>query len=248
MALYDGEEWGLRGSRALVDDLVRPEGLAVGGCGPVVHLHDLVAVVNLDAPSAIASDLQDPVRSATGALLPLFSWRALVASEEPTVAALLTSTMAAAGVLGLPVTAAIAGPLNGGVGRTDARWFHEAGIPIAWPVVGYPEYHTEADRLETVDPVDLANVTAGAVALVRALDTATIGRVGGSLADPGTGAVTTGGTCAATRVASGGAVAPAATVPPAAAGAGTIPATGGSVPLPLAGLALAVALGARARA
>ena len=161
VALYDGEEWGLLGSEALTTDLARPEGLAIGTCGPVVHLHDVVAVVNLDAPSAIASDVLGHVRDVSGVLVPLVSYRVLVSSEEPTVTALLASTMTSAGVLGLPVTAEIAGPLNGGVGRTDAHWFHEAGIPIAWPVAGYPEYHTEADRTETVDPVDLANVATG---------------------------------------------------------------------------------------
>src|SRR5690606_20723881 len=87
---------------------------------------------------------------------------------------------------GLPIPVAVADPLNGGVSRTDVRWFHDAGIPAAWPVVGYPEYHTTADTLDVVDPADLERVTAGAVALVRALSTASVGRLPGStLAAPG---------------------------------------------------------------
>jgi hypothetical protein len=241
VALYDGEEWGLRGSRAFVDDLSRPEGLAIGACGPVVHLHDLVAVVNLDVPSAIASELQAPLRDATGLLLPLVSWRVLVASEEPTVAALLAATMAAAGVVGLPATAELAEPINGGVRRSDTRWFHEAGIPIAWPVVGYPEYHTEADRLETIDPVDLTNVTTGAVSLVRALEGVPIARLPGSvLAAPGTGATGTAASCVATTTTT-------ATDPAAGEGpAGAIPATGRGVALAPAAALLLVALALRA--
>ena len=230
VALYDGEEWGLLGSRALGRDLARAEGLAIGTCGPVVHLHDVVAVVNLDAPSAIASDVLGVVRDISGVLVPLVSYRVLVSSEEPTVAALLTSTMTTAGVLGLPVTAGLANVLNSGMQRSDGRVFHEAGIPVAWPVAGYPEYHTEADVTEAVDPTDLANVATGAVALVRAMDTAEIGRIGGSLQAPGSSAVSA--TCAAAP----------STTAIVATGGRTIPATGRAMPLLPAVLALGLAL------
>jgi Zn-dependent M28 family amino/carboxypeptidase len=232
VALYDGEEWGLRGSRALTRDLARPEGVAVGPCGPTVHLDDVVAVVNLDAPSGVASDVLGGVGDLLGQPVSLVSYRVLVFSEEPTVAALLATTSFANGVLGLPIPVTVANPVNGGVDRTDAKWWHEAGIPAAWTVVGYPEYHTTADTLEVVDPADLERVTAGAVDLVRALSTATIGRLDGSgLGPPGSSAFP-----------------PRPCGPPAGAavqvaGAGELPATGHRVPVgPALGL-LAVALG-----
>ncbi|MDQ2651071.1 MAG: M28 family peptidase, partial [Actinomycetota bacterium] len=189
VALYDAEEWGLRGSKVLAEDLASPTGLGAGPCGRTVRLDDIVAVVNLDAPSAPASDVLGGVPPPLDELANLVSYRVLVFSEEPTVTALLTTTSFANGVLGLPIPVAVADPLNGGVSRTDVRWFHEAGIPAAWPVVGYPEYHTTADTLEVVDPADLERVTAGAVDLVRALSTASIGRLPGStLAAPGASA------------------------------------------------------------
>ncbi len=232
VALYDGEEWGLLGSRALAHDLARPEGLAIEACGPVVHLHDIVAVANFDASSAIASDVLGVVRDVSGVLVPLVSYRVLVSSEEPTVAALLASTMTTAGVLGLPVTAGLANVLNSGMQRSDGRMFHEAGIPVAWPVAGYPEYHTEADVTEAVDPTDLANVATGAVALVRAMGAAEIGRIGGSLAAPGSSPATASCT---------GADPSTSTVAAVTTGRGTIPATGRGIPLVPAALALGLA-------
>src|SRR5690606_17583109 len=129
VALYDGEEWGLRGSKVLAEDLASPAGLGTGPCGRTVRLDDIVAVVNLDAPSAPASDVLGGVPPPLDELANLVSYRVLVFSEEPTVAALLTTTSFANGVLGLPIPVAVADPLNGGVSRTDVRWFHEAGIP-----------------------------------------------------------------------------------------------------------------------
>jgi hypothetical protein len=191
VALYDGEENGLLGSRALRDDLARPDGLRIGTCGPVVHLHDVVAVVNLDASTARASDVVEPLERVLTDLgvpitVPLFSWRVLVFSEEPVVGAALVQTMTAAGVLGVPLPAEVATVVNGGITRTDGHWFHDVGIPVAWPVAGYPEYHTSADTIAAVDPVDLANLVTGATALVRALDDRPVGRLSGArLPTPG---------------------------------------------------------------
>jgi Zn-dependent M28 family amino/carboxypeptidase len=243
VALYDGEEWGLLGSEALFADLASPEGLRVGTCGPEVHAEDLVAVVNLDASSAIPSDATGPLEERLGPDVPLFSWRAMVFSEEPLLASLFIEAMAANQVLGAPLSVGLANPVNGGMERTDGRWFHEAGIPVAWPVAGYPEYHTSADDIDAVDPVDLEHVTDGAVAVVLAADTAPIGRIGGSsLGSPGSIAPTPPASCrAATPTATPTAPAPAAT------DGGALPVTGGSggAPLAVALLAIVVALAVR---
>jgi hypothetical protein len=232
VALYDGEEWGLRGSKALATELARPEGLRVGPCGPVVRLHDVVGIVNLDAPSAIASDAFGDLNDLLGQPVPLVSYRVLVFSEEPTVAALLTATSFANGVLGLPIPVAVADPINGGVERTDVKWFHDAGIPAAWTVVGYPEYHTTADTLAAVDPADLERVTAAAVDLVRAFGQADIGRLSGSsLAAPGTSPATVPCTGEAAVAASTGTT------------AGELPATGAGRSVGAAAGLVAAALG-----
>lgn len=238
VALYDGEEWGLQGSKAFAERLASADGLALAACGRSVHLSDVVGVVNLDAPSAIPSDVFGG--SAGGTPLPLVQYRVLVASAEPTISALAIATLTAAGVLGLPVPVEIANPFNGGIARTDGKWFDEAGIPVAWPVSGYPEYHTEADRLAVVDPLDLQRVADGATALVRALDGASIGRVQGStLAAPGTA---TGPTCAPATSATGtGAVASAG-----GEGGSELPATGAAGGAAVAAaLLLVAALGLR---
>ena len=185
VALYDGEEWGLLGSKAFVADLADADGVTFGACGPTVRLDDVAAVVNLDASSAKASDVTGPVEDLLGLTVPLFSWRVLVFSEEATLASIFLQEMLTAGVLGAPLPVSVADPINGGMSRTDGRWFHEAGIPVAWPVAGYPEYHTSADVADTVDPVDLGAVTVGAAALVQALDSAPVARIGGALGAPG---------------------------------------------------------------
>jgi hypothetical protein len=142
--------------------------------------------------------------------------------------------MTAAGVLGAPVPVSVADPINGGIARTDGRWFHEAGIPVAWPVAGYPEYHTEADDIDAVDPVDLTNLTTGAVALVRALDTAPVARLEGSrLPAPGSTPAPAAGACTE-RAAS--------TSSTPSTGPSAIPATGGRVALLPAALALSLGL------
>src|SRR5207248_732660 len=162
IGLMDGEEYGLLGSQKLAAKLSTPAGL--GG----VHMSDLKAVVNLDASSARASDVQDQVKSVAGQDAPLFSWRAMVSSEEPTLTSLFLTTFAAHQVLGLPVTSEVAkATIGGGSWRTDAQWFHEAGVPAAWPVAGYPEYHTDGDLPSAMDKADLAAQAGGLVAAER---------------------------------------------------------------------------------
>ena len=169
IGLMDGEEYGLLGSQKLAAKLSSPAG--VGG----VHMADLKAVVNLDASSARASDVQDPVKAVAGRDAPLFSWRAMVSSEEPTLTSLFLTTFAAHQVLGLPVPSEVAkATLGGGSWRTDAQWFHQAGVPVAWPVAGYPEYHTDGDLPSAMDKADLEAVAQAAADLVGKLATAPI--------------------------------------------------------------------------
>ena len=169
IGLMDGEEYGLLGSQKMAAKLAGPDG--IGG----VHMADLKADVNLDASSARASDVQDQVKSVVGQDAPLFSWRAMVSSEEPTLTSLFLTTFAAHGVLGLPVTSEIAkATIGGGSWRTDAQWFHQAGVPAAWPVAGYPEYHTDGDLPSAMDKADLENVAQAAADLVGKLATAPI--------------------------------------------------------------------------
>jgi len=168
IGLMDGEEYGLLGSQKLAAELT-----TAGILG--VHMSDLKAVVNLDASSARASDVQDQVKSVAGQDAPLFSWRAMVSSEEPTLTSLFLSTFAAHGVLGLPVTSEVAkATIGGGSWRTDAQWFHQAGVPVAWPVAGYPEYHTDGDLPSAMDKADLEAVADAAADLVGKLATAPI--------------------------------------------------------------------------
>jgi Zn-dependent M28 family amino/carboxypeptidase len=159
VALVDGEEVGYVGSTGLVAQLQSPAGVAFADGGPALHMADIESVVNLDAPSAIASDTPLPEP---------FSWRVLVHTNDAT-ALRGVATFTAAGVLGLPLEASVATELNGGITRTDAGSFADAGKPVIWPVAGYPEYHTTADTLAVVDPVDLENVATGATATVRLL-------------------------------------------------------------------------------
>ena len=169
VGLMDGEEYGLLGSQKLAAELTSPAG--VDG----VHMTDLKAVMNLDASSARASDVQDHVKSVAGQDAPIFSWRAMVSSEEPTLTSLFLTTFAAHGVFGLPVTSEVAkATIGGGSWRTDAQWFHQAGVPVAWPVAGYPEYHTDGDLPSAMDKADLENVATAAADLVGKLATAPI--------------------------------------------------------------------------
>jgi hypothetical protein len=194
VALYDGEEWGLLGSHAFAQDLSDADGVAFGPCGPTVRMQDIVSVVNLDAPSAVPSDSLGIVRQMTGSPESLISYRALVYSDgEPTLLADFVRDMTTAGVLGLPLPVSVVNPyLGGGMDRTDGKWFDAVGIPVAWPVAEYPEYHTTADTRAAVDPADLRRIVAGTVQLVRDLATATIARTHGPLPPPGTGGVRSG--------------------------------------------------------
>ena len=116
---------------------------------------DVKAVVNLDASSARASDVQGMTaarrrgatcRSSSGARWSL--------SEEPLLQAAFLARFAAHGVLGLPIPSSVFAPVGageiGGRLRSDVASLRERGIPFVWPVSGYPEYHTDGDTLATV--------------------------------------------------------------------------------------------------
>ncbi len=184
VALYDGEEFGLLGSKVLGEALLSSAGFDVGDCGAPIAMAHLKAVVNLDASSARASDVQDVSQSLLETDVPIFSWRAIVYSEEPVLAAVGIAGFAAAGVLGAPLSVSIANEANGGIARTDGKWFHEAGVPVIWPVAGYPEYHTDGDDVGAVDPADLEAVAEGAAEVVRRLAPLPVGRVAGAPALP----------------------------------------------------------------
>jgi hypothetical protein len=160
VAVVDAEEVGLVGSKVLADTL-RTSGIAVSDGGPPVRMRDLKAVVNLDASSARASDAQTLPRSVLGGDAPVFSWRAIVSSDGSPLGALFAARAAAHGVFGLPLGAR-AWLAAIGSWRTDAGWFDDAGVPVVWPVAGYPEYHTDGDTFATVDRVDLENVALAA--------------------------------------------------------------------------------------
>jgi Zn-dependent M28 family amino/carboxypeptidase len=160
VAIADAEEVGLVGSRVLAERL-RAGGIAVPDGGPPVRMQDLKAVVNLDASSARASDAQALPRGIVGGDAPVFSWRAIVSSDGSALGALFATRAAQHGVFGLPVGAR-AWLAAIGSWRTDAGWFDDAGVPVVWPVAGYPEYHTDGDTFATVDPVDLENVALAA--------------------------------------------------------------------------------------
>jgi hypothetical protein len=168
-ALVDGEEVGYHGSKALAAQLATPEGLAVGDDGFALHMSDLAAVINLDASSARASEIQDPVREVKGGDAPVFSWRLMVHSEHATLPALFMTTFAEHGVMGMPMGSQAVRAIYNGSWRTDAGFFHDAGVPVVWPVAGYPEYHTDADDLDVVDAVDLEKVAAASADLVTRL-------------------------------------------------------------------------------
>lgn len=167
-ALTDAEEIGLIGADRLAQALDR--GLAVGDGGPPIRTADVKAIVNLDACSARASDAQDTVRGIAREDAPAFSWRAMVSSEDPVLTGAFLARFAANGVLGAPVPAGIFKPVENGSfdgrHRTDVAPFAERGVPFVWPVVGYPEYHTDGDGLSAVDAADLEAVAHAAAELV----------------------------------------------------------------------------------
>ena len=164
----DAEEVGLIGAERLAEAF--DAGLDAGDGGPPVTTANIKAIVNLDACSARASDVQDTVRGVARRDLPLFSWRAMVASEDPLLTAAFLTRFGARGVLGAPVPASVFGPVASGSPngrqRTDVAPFAERGVPFVWPVVGYPEYHTDGDTLAAVDPADLEAVALAAADLV----------------------------------------------------------------------------------
>lgn len=166
-ALVDGEEVGYHGSRALSQTLLGP-GLDLGDGRAPLRMSDLHTVVNLDASTARASEIQDPVRGIAGTDAPVFSWRTMVFSEHATLPGQFLGTFSERGVLGLPVPSKAAIEVNGGW-RTDAGFFHDAGVPVAWPAVGYPEYHTDVDTARVIDRADLEDVAEAAAALVARL-------------------------------------------------------------------------------
>ena len=90
-----------------------------------------------------------------------------------------TNTLALKANLTLDATMA-----NGGLNRTDARWFDAAGIPVAWPVVGYAEYHTDGDTLAAVDASDLEAIAAATADLAADVAVLPIGRVPAPFAPP----------------------------------------------------------------
>jgi Zn-dependent M28 family amino/carboxypeptidase len=163
----DAEEVGLIGADRLAQAL--DGGLAVGDGGPSITTANIKAVVNLDASSARASDVQDTAVGLARLDLPLFSWRAMVSSEGP-IAAPFLARFAAHRVLGAPVPAAVWKPIAAGAlesrHRSDVAPFEERGIPFVWPVAGYPEYHTDGDTLAAVDADDLENIALAAAELV----------------------------------------------------------------------------------
>jgi Zn-dependent M28 family amino/carboxypeptidase len=167
-ALTDAEEIGLIGADRLAQALDR--GLSIGDGGPPIRTADIKAIVNLDACSARAADVQDSIRAAAGRDAPVFLWRALVSSEEPLLTGAFLARFTASGALGAPVPASVFRPVSNGAlegrHRTDAAPFAERGVPFAWPVVGYPAYHTDGDDLSAVDPADLEAVAQAAAGLV----------------------------------------------------------------------------------
>ena len=171
IAVVDAEEVGLLGSKHLVD-VLRGSGVPFADGGPPVRMGDLKAVVNLDASSARASDAQ-PAQALVLGGGPVFSWRAFVSSDGSPLGALFARRAVQHGVYGLPVGAQ-AWLAAIGSWRTDAGWFDDAGVPVVWPVAGYPEYHTDGDTMATVDAADLEAVAQAAAD--TALDAASLPR------------------------------------------------------------------------
>ena len=177
-AVTDAEEIGLIGADRLAAAFEK--GFVVGDGGPKIHSADINAIVNLDACSARASDVQGAVFGVARQDAPVFSWRAMVSSESPITGPFL-ARFAARRVFGAPVSAAVFKPVAAaslsGRQRTDVAPFEERGIPFVWPVAGYPEYHTDGDTLAAVDPVDLENVAEAAAELAGDLGVIALPRV-----------------------------------------------------------------------
>lgn len=180
VGLMDAEEVGLIGAERFVEALTA--GLAVGDGGPPLRIDHVKAVINLDASTARASDVQGMI-SGTAARTdaPVFQWRAMVFSEEPLLQTAFLARFAARGVLGLPIPSSVFAPVGageiGGRLRSDVHHFAALGIPFAWPVSGYPEYHTDGDTLGTVYPADLEALAQATADLAADIALLPIGRV-----------------------------------------------------------------------
>ncbi|MGH2785428.1 MAG: M28 family metallopeptidase [Actinomycetota bacterium] len=180
VGLMDAEEVGLIGAERFTQALTA--GLAPGDAGPPITLENVKAVINLDASSARASDVQGMIRAtAAHADAPVFQWRAMVFSEEPVLQAAFLARYAAHGVLGLPIPSSVFAPVGsgdiGGRLRSDVQHFAAAGIPFVWPVSGYPEYHTDGDTLASVYPDDLEALALATAELAGDIAILPIGRV-----------------------------------------------------------------------
>jgi hypothetical protein len=178
VGLMDAEEVGLVGAERFVQAL--DAGLAVGDGGPPVRTADVKAVINLDAATARASDVQNMIRATVARTdAPVFQWRAMIFSEEPVLQAAFLARFAANGVLGLPIPSSVFAPVGAGDGklRSDVQHFAATGIPFVWPVSGYPEYHTDGDTLATVYADDLEALASATAALAADIAILPIGRV-----------------------------------------------------------------------
>lgn len=187
VGLMDAEEVGLIGAERFVEALTA--GLVVGDGGPGLTMDDVKAVVNLDASSARASDAQDFVRgTAARADVPVFQWRAMVASEDALLQSAFLARFASHGVLGLPIPSSAFAPVGSGAIdgrlRSDVQHFAVAGIPFVWPVSGYPEYHTDGDTLATVYPADLEALARATAELAGDIALLPLGRVPEPLRPP----------------------------------------------------------------
>ena len=187
-ALMDAEEVGLIGAERFAQALASAAGMAVGDGGAPIRLDDVKAVINLDASSARASDTQGVVRGASLPDAPVFQWRAMIYSEEPLLESAFLARFAAHGVLGLPIPSSVfapvgAGELEGRL-RSDVHHFAAVGIPFAWPVSGYPEYHTDGDTLATVYPDDVEAIALATAELAGDIALLPIGRVAEPLRPP----------------------------------------------------------------
>ena len=185
--LMDAEEVGLIGAERFAKAL--EAGLAVGDGGPPVRMDDVKAVINLDASSARASDVQGMLRATAARTdAPIFQWRAMVASEDPILQAAFLARYAEHGVLGLPIPSSVFAPVGAGAIdgrlRSDVHHFAAVGIPFVWPVSGYPEYHTDGDTLATVYPDDLEALATATAALAADIAVLPISRVAEPLWPP----------------------------------------------------------------
>jgi peptidase M28-like protein len=177
VAVVDAEEIGLLGSKVFSETLASRRGFKVADAGPPLKLSNIKAIVDLDASTARASDIQNGSRLVVRRDAPVFEWRAMVSSANPPLAAAFMARFAAHGVFGAAIDARTwsllsAGDPTGSVQRSDVQWFGRLGVPFVWPVAGYPEYHTDGDTLATIDLGDLEAIAQASADLIR--DVATL--------------------------------------------------------------------------